>query len=321
MSLAGPDAKNNSAMLARDNSPVMPPAEFPEDLGQLVLQVRRAAAEAGVGSGDYRLLRSGTNIVLANDSDRLVARVASSDVPVADMSAHLKILSRLVAAGAPFVCPLTGPASLADGRLVTFWPLVDTSTPAEPEALAELVARCHQLPLLPGLRRWAPEFYDHQADSRLARAVRAGAPPALVDQLKSAWRAASRDLAGCWRDRQGKGGEVVLHADPQSANTGRVDSQLRLLDLDGVCAGPAETDLAQIIVYMALGGHSDRIPAVMAAYHLPIDTRLLESAIRARKIKRATWVAALWADRPDVRPVLPHIVATLDDSGARWPVL
>lgn len=199
------------------------PPGLPERLGTLISQVRQVATGAGVGSGDYRLLRHGTNIVLANDVDALVARVASSDVPVADMAAHLKMLTRLGLAGAPFVCPRADPARLADGRLVTFWPLVDTSASAEPELVAELVARCHELPPPAGLRRWTPQFYDRQVTVRLARAVRAGAPKAAVDQLRSAWTTASRDLSGMWRDRPSDNAEVLLHADPQPSNTGRVD--------------------------------------------------------------------------------------------------
>ena len=288
---------------------------------RLSSQVHKAAVESGLGNGGYKLLRIGTNVVLINDTDSLVARVALDDVPIADMASHLKLLILLKSSGAPLVCPLTDPVNLDDGRQVTFWPLVDASKPAEPEVVANLVARCHVLPPPPGIRRWTPYFYDAQVATRLQQSLRAGAPAAVVAELQAAWETASQDLASRWEKRPDDQADVVLHGDPNPSNTGRDGGQWLLFDCDSVCCGPPEIDLAQIISYTAAQGDPDRGWTALDAYRLPIDDELLQSAVRARMVKRCSWVAALWGTRPESQSVFLHMVATLDDPKVHWTAL
>ena len=58
-----------------------------------------------------------------------------------------------------------------------------------------------------------------------------------------------------------------------------------LIDCDGICAGPPEYDLAQIII-SSCDASRDGIKRVISAYGLAVDAEMLQYMIKARAIKR-----------------------------------
>ena len=80
-----------------------------DDFSDVEGLVAAAAAAAGFGGGPYRILQTGTTIVLVGSVDGLVARVPSADPPVEDWDAHLGMVETLERSGAPFLCPCGPP--------------------------------------------------------------------------------------------------------------------------------------------------------------------------------------------------------------------
>ena len=106
----------------------------------------------------------------------------------------------------------------------------------------------------------------------------------------------------------------ALHGDPHPANTVRVDGSWLFIDCDSMCAGPAEIDLAQVLAYDSRYQGEGTSSGLLDAYELSVDLGLLGTATAARRVKRLTWMAAMWADRPDVRPELLRMVDAFDGS-------
>ena len=75
------------------------------------------------------------------------------------------------------------PKVLADGRVVTFWPLADASVQADSSRIMRLLSRLHRVTVPAQLRRWGPELYDVQVADRFRRAADAGAPADVVAVL------------------------------------------------------------------------------------------------------------------------------------------
>lgn len=285
-------------------------------LDHLAGQISDLAARLGLGCGRYRLLQVGTNAVFVNDSDSIVARVASSDVRANDdIHQHFDTLAKLATKGAPLVYPVRDPSQLPDGRCVTFWPQVDVSVPAGIETLTKLVAGCHALPPVSGMRQWQPSFSDNQVLRRLQRGRRAGVPKKAIEKLADAWNVALRELTGYYGSSPGGHTKkpVTLHGDPQPSNTGKLAGQWRLIDCDSICAGPPEYDLAQIVISSHRASRDGR-RRVVSVYDSPVDDELLRRMVRFRTIKRCAWLANFWSERPDLRQKLLRIADDTDDT-------
>ena len=181
------------------------------------------------------------------------------------------------------------------------------------EILTKLVADCHALTPVPGLRHWQPSFNSRQVLSRLERGSQAGVPGEVIRKLTSAWEVVLQDLTSHWRSAAGQASVGVLHGDPQPNNTGRRAGRWQLIDCDSVCAGPPEYDLAQVII-SSCDASRDNIRRVVSAYGREPDLEMLSLMIRARAIKRCTWLAGLWDKRPDLQPRLLKLASGLDDT-------
>ena len=69
-------------------------------------QVRGVATKLSLGSGTYQLLRLGSNMVLRNEVDGVLARVAADYMTPDYVATKLAAAQQLVALGAPILGPL-----------------------------------------------------------------------------------------------------------------------------------------------------------------------------------------------------------------------
>lgn len=297
----------------------------PDD--NITKSVQVISSNLGLGNGAYKVLRVGTNTVMLNTVDSIVARIHADDGFGTDLTTLMSILKALAAKGAPLLPPITEPALLHDGRMVTFWPQGDTSVPATMPKLAQLVALCHATAPEKGMRVWNVNTYNDQVAIRLERAAKSGAPDWAITRIKNRWESASQVLKQQIK-LLGENDYVVLHDDPQPMNTARLDNKWLLLDCDGVCIGPAEYDLAQMMIHALRMDKSVDSPEVMMNYQdsakrkaRPIDMHMLDAFIDARTLKRCSWVAALWGSRADARTEFLHMVKHLDNPDVLWGVM
>ena len=65
----------------------------------LATLIQQAATDASLRSGQYQLLRIGTNIVFANHTDALIARVHTKDMPIANLNLHTSHINYMAANG------------------------------------------------------------------------------------------------------------------------------------------------------------------------------------------------------------------------------
>ncbi|MCX4094696.1 aminoglycoside phosphotransferase family protein [Nocardia sp. alder85J] len=107
-----------------------------------------AALEADVRIDDARLLRMGENAIYALESAGVVARIARSDERLPRVEKELAVARWLAHHGYPAVRVaerLPQPIRV-DGRVVTFWNLVDIVGEATTDQLAALLREFHSLP-------------------------------------------------------------------------------------------------------------------------------------------------------------------------------
>jgi Ser/Thr protein kinase RdoA (MazF antagonist) len=210
--------------------------------------VRGLAARLGLDASGLRVLNESNNTVVLLPASELIAKVSTSILPGRGADAlgrELAVGRRLALAGAPIAPPaaagLEGPHDVA-GVVVTCWRYVEPSR-RPPEAdlrLGEALGRLHAA--LAGLVHELPPLTD-----RIERAhgllQDPGGTPAL--------RAADRRLAARVHDRlvlvlDGIERVTGLHGEPHDRNVVWGPDGPVLVDLEAVCAGPREWDLAYL---------------------------------------------------------------------------
>ena len=120
-------------------------------------QVAAAARRAGLGCEAFTLLRAAGNVVLADRSCGVAARVCASAHAGRAVSGH-RCADAAARAGAPVLAPLAcAPQRLNGGAVVTFWPLADPPGGVTAQQMADLAARLHAAALPRGrVRRLGP---------------------------------------------------------------------------------------------------------------------------------------------------------------------
>ncbi|MFJ4715386.1 phosphotransferase [Streptomyces sp. NPDC088785] len=210
-------------------------------------RARRAARAVASGLG----LRADDAVVLQN-SNRLTLRLLPADVvarvaPAADPGAgsEIDLARRLVRAGAPVAAPdprVPPAVHERDGFAVTLW-THHASAPAArvpPADYADALRRLHA-----GMRRLGDVPAPHVTE-RVAHARRLVADPARTPALAAADRRLLGDTldARC-RAVTGRGAaEQLLHGEPHPGNLLAARHGPLFIDLETVCRGPVEFDLA-----------------------------------------------------------------------------
>ena len=286
------------------------------DYAELVAMVCGAANSVALVARRFEIVRVGANIVLADRPAAVLAGVSGPDrgPELEDYDAA----AVCAAVGAPVVGPLLhGVQDLASGHKATFWPLAEPAAAVSPDVMARVAALCHTTVAPDGLRRWNPAVVMARKEAEVRTAQNAGCPAECVEALRNAWEQAVASMG----DRWGGTDTVVVHNDLHPGHVVVLGAEMRLCDLDSICAGPPETDIAKMVFHASRFLPADAESKFLGSYGLAHDARLVATLRRIREVSACVWAASLWAVRPDARIEALHRAATLDNPAARWTPL
>jgi molybdopterin-guanine dinucleotide biosynthesis protein A len=268
-------------------------ADTPSDLHRIERRARAVAAATavagalGVEAPGARVLQDWNDTVVHLAPHPVVARVGTSLVETDKEIAYRRELAVAVhaaAQGGPVIRPsglLRAGPHRHDGLVLAFWEYHDEQ-PGESSAeeQARALAAFHRS--LAGYRDALPTL-----DVRLAGAER------VLESRPKRLPAADRELlarvysASVARFRALARGERVLHGSPHAGNLLRTAAGPRWIDLETVCRGPLEWDLAHLPEAAA-----DAFPAA--------DRDLLAVARTLVSAETAIWCWATYGRAPEV---------------------
>jgi hypothetical protein len=254
-----------------------------------IAAARSIATSLGLAADDVRLLHDSNKLTLRLLPADVVARVAPA--PQLTDRFELQLAELLADAGAPIavVEPRVAPLAYAhDDFVVTFWTYYG-SAPSEQIAPADYAAALSALHA--GLRRIdhpAPDFTD-----RVSEALRLVSGPGVGAELGSGDRRmllrTLDELGGSIAGRAGNG--QLLHGEPHPGNLLNTTHGVLFVDLETVCRGPVEFDLAHAPEdvaehYSGIDGDLLRdcrllMLAMIVAWRCDPDDRLPDGARRA----------------------------------------
>ena len=229
-------------------------ADTPTDLELLARRIQaltaavEQGAELGLDTSAARILQDWNDTIVHLAPEPVVARVRTSRVRSAERgyetyAREIAVARHALARNGPVVAPAeaAGP-HLRDGLAISLWEYVEEL----PERLSE-----HQIGV--SLRALHEAFEGFQGsvprlDERLDRAGEVISDPAALPMLAEADRefldTTFRELRA---EASSQEGDVrVLHGGPHSANLLSTPAGPRWIDLDTVCRGPLEWDLAHV---------------------------------------------------------------------------
>lgn len=276
----------------------------------------RAADLAGLEHGSVELLRLGSNAIMRLPGG-VVARIARDASWTETSVREVRAAAALHAAGVPCACPwpVRQPVDV-DGHPVTFWAEIPAPRTQPPIAdLAAVLRQLHDAPVeldVPLLDPWAhtPERIEQAPIGEAARRV-------LRDVLA--------EVQDCWSDTRFDLPAGLIHGDAHAGNLTRgADGQVVLVDLDAICVGPREWDLAPTGLY-----------ATSLAWITPAEYRTFVAAYggfdvtrapafpvlrRMRELRMTAWLAMHAAESSQTAAELEHRVACLIDPDLprRW---
>ena len=209
--------------------------------------VARLAATAGVSNGPFEVTRSASVTVLADREHLVLARVSMRKSATADVARSYKAALAISAEGAPVLGPIPGGIHrLEDERVVTFWPLAETPTSRPTAAqMAGIAVRLHGTPKPPGMPRWDLSNRLFRKHGEIAAGHVAGAPKDCLSRLRTGL-ARCQEMASSLADFSDG---VIVHDDFHPSNVVQVGDNLLLCDLDTLCEGPREADLAKMVFH------------------------------------------------------------------------
>ena len=123
-----------------------------------------------------------------------------------------------ITAGAPLLSPLTAAQELANGRVVTYWPMGDTSEEISLDDMAELVAEWHGVTPPLSLEMWTPGHQDGRRERMIAAGVEADVPASALDFLLEEMHQARALLVEIWDELPHTHPVVPVHGDLYPGN-------------------------------------------------------------------------------------------------------
>ena len=294
-----------------------------DDAELLAKMVQEKARDLNLCDAPFKLLRLGTNAVFGCTDNRVVARVPHIKVRSLEwLSEHLHIVHALVRQGAPLLAPICEVQTLPDGQTVTFWPMGTASPSMTPEALTDLLGRCHALtPSIP-IERWNPEpSYLGRWRERLPRMQTLRVPTHIQEDLGERLATQVDALTERWAAaRNACHPEVFIHGDPYPGNVVRMESgELKLIDLDFIAVGPSEVDLAGVLHHYTRHHTTPFVHhRVMSRCEVVVDQPLLQLICNANETITCAWLACLWGVTPGAAEEVQRRMLTLDDPDVPW---
>lgn len=263
------------------------------------------AGRLGLPAERTEVVHNSNKLALRLEPGEGFARVAVVGEEVAAL--EIELAQRLAAVEAPVAAlePRVAPIVYErDGFAVTFWTFYEAPTP-HPLAPAEYAGALRQLHT--GLRLvdvTTPHFTD-----RVAEAEQLVADRALSPALDDAGRSLLLETLQTLRiDIVGRGAaEQLLHGEPHRGNVLSTSAGARFIDLETVCRGPIEFDLAHV-------------PADVAAHYSDVDEGLLSDCRQLVMAMVAAWRWDVTDQFPNGRHFGDTILALLR-AGPPWPTL
>jgi hypothetical protein len=216
----------------------------PTMMSEAASAASRVAARHGYEAKDPIVLQETNNSVVWLRPHEIIAKVGKWKHSGESLAREHRLAVALTAEDAPIAPPVAGAEPMIDegtGFVVTLWHRLDRVSEQEftPLAVGRALLDLHDH--LAGYEGQLPSFYDGLS---LARATLedAGAMRALGAQDRSILRAAFDRLVP---EVEAHGFvEEVLHGEPHDGNLLATPAGLRWIDLEAVCTGPLEWDLA-----------------------------------------------------------------------------
>ncbi len=258
-------------------------------------------AAQGVVAGDTVVLHDSNKLTLRVLPLDLVARVAHTGREVASL--EVEVARRLVGAGAP-VAPLpaevdAGP-HLVDGFTVTFWThLTETPQRAAPREVARAIGELHRE--LRTIEVTTPHMLD-----RVAEAEAIVADPLVSPELVERDRQLLAETFADGRRRLAAigGAEQLLHGEPHPGNVMHTPDGPRFIDLETLCRGPIEFDLAHLAADVAaevagvhpelLGECRRLVLAMVAAWRWDRDDEFPDRLAHGRRLTELVRAGPPW---------------------------
>lgn len=293
------------------------PAKPNLEIDELQQQIQQVASRLGFGEAQYELIVASNNIVFRNPKDRIIARVAPSHMSPAAVNDSLIECRELEQTGVPVMLPLHNEAvELSAGCRVTFWPLAKANPSLNGHKLAKLAAQLHHAPPPTELKPWTPKQRIRQRLLSLEMGTRDGLPRELAEQLRGSLDRRLEALESAWRAADTS--TAPLHGDFQHGNIVELDGRLMLCDLDEICSGPREVDLATIQMSCRHSLRPEYWDQFLVDYPDNYDRNLLEACFELQTIGVIIWQAGLWGSRPAARIECQRRFANLNNPNFRW---
>lgn len=291
-----------------------PPAAFTTELAEQL--ARRAASAAGLEHGNVELIRLGSNAIVRL-SHGVVARIARDETWAETSAREVRAAAALSAAGVPCAqpWPVKQPITV-DGHPVTFWAEIPGPRRRPPiAALGAVLRRLHNVHArvdLPALDPWV-----HIPD-RIEQAPISGADRQTLRRILA-------EVQDGWASTRFEPPAVLLHGDAHLGNLSLgADGQAVLVDLDSVCIGPREWDLAPTGLYATSLGwisHTEYTSFVVAYGGFDIVASPTFPLLRRmRELRMTAWLAMHATESQATATEFAHRIDCLldPDLPRRW---
>ena len=275
-----------------------------------VVEVARAAARAaGLDGSDPELIRIGENAILRLPG-AVILRIGRGPQSFDLARREITVARALERAGANVVraFPDVEQPLLLDEYPVTFWQ--EVAGPLQEPTVAELGAALRRLHgavvdvELPRLDPW-----DRTAD-RIEKVP-------ISDDERDVLRQAYRTCADQWPSFVSELGEGLIHGDAHLGNLVKgSNGSVVLVDLDSICIGPREWDLAptglstKVLHWIT----SDDYAGFVRNYGYDItESASFELLARMREVRMTAWIAQLAKESDRLAREVSHRIACLAD--------
>jgi hypothetical protein len=274
------------------------------DVKRAVAAAIAVAASLDLPATDAVVLQNSNKLALRLTPGDVFARVATVGEEVAQL--EIEIAQRLAAAGCPVALlePRVDPLVYTrDGFAVTLWTYYEPVTPrTSPVDYAKALEQLHV-----GMREIdlpSPRFTD-----RIAEAAGVVADPDLSPELADTDRVflggRLESLRRAIADRGA--GEQLLHGEPHQGNVLSTRNGALFIDLETVCRGPVEFDLAHV-------------PPAVCEHYPNADQGLLDDCRQLILAMVAAWRWELGDQFPHGRRFGEEFLRALRE-GPPWPTL
>jgi aminoglycoside phosphotransferase (APT) family kinase protein len=272
--------------------------------------LERTCTELGLATADAKLIRMGENAMFALRAEKIVVRIARTVERRKRVERELAVARWLADNNFPAVRvaeEFEQPRAI-DGRLVTFWHLVDESGKATFDDLAGLLRDMHSLP--------TPTFELPQFDPFTAVPGRL-ANPGSADETAVAFLTQLYDeVRGRYANLAFPSPFGVIHGDAHRGNVIPTVEGPLLADFEVVAWGPREWDLTPTAMSVdRFGLPRATYESFARTYGRDVTTWPDFSVLRStRELTMVTWLMQIIDESPERAREFYHRVGSLRDG-------